>query len=76
MTSITLYTNGAGTFEPHILLIMEDAYQRVCRSIIATASVKQVIAKRIVELIHQGERDPHTLCRKSLASIDVDGKCI
>jgi hypothetical protein len=76
MPSITLYTNGAGNFEPDILLIMEDAYQRVCRSFIATASVKQIIAKRIVELIHQGERNPHTLCRKSLAYINVEGKCI
>jgi hypothetical protein len=55
---------------------MEDAYQRVCRSFIATASVKQVVAKRIVELIHQGECDPRTLCRKSLAYIGVDGKCV
>jgi hypothetical protein len=61
MPSITLYTNGAGDFEPQILLIMEDAYQRVCRSITATASVKQIIAKRIVELIRGGERDPHTM---------------
>ncbi len=75
MPSITLYTNGAGDFAPETLLIMEDAYQRVCRSIIATASVKHFIAKRIVELIHQGERDPHTLCRKSLADMGVDGEC-
>jgi hypothetical protein len=75
MPSITHYTNGAGEFEPDVLLVMEDAYQRVCRSIIASLSVKRVIAKRIVELIHQGERDPHTLCRKSLADMDIDGKC-
>ena len=75
MPSITLYTNGAGDFEPEILLIMEDAYQRVGRSLTATASVKRVVAKRIVELVRQGERDPYILCRKSLADIDVDGKC-
>jgi hypothetical protein len=75
MPSITHHTNGAGEFDPDILLIMEDAYQRVCRSITATLSVKRVIAKRIVELIQEGERDPHTLCRKSLAGMDIDGKC-
>ena len=75
MPSISLYTNGAGGFEPQLLIIMEDAYQRVCRSVIATVSVKESIAKRIVELIHQGERDPHTLCRKSLADLGIDGTC-
>jgi hypothetical protein len=75
MPFISLYTNGAGGFEPEVLLIMENAYQRVCRSVAATASVKRVIAKLIVELIQQGERSPYTLCRMSLAGIGIDGKC-
>lgn len=75
MRSITLYTNGAGDFEPEILLVMEEAFQRVCRSITSTASVRRVIAKRIVELIREGERDPYTLCRKALADMDIEGKC-
>lgn len=75
MPSIILYTNGAGDFEPEILLVMEDAFERVCRSITAAASVRRVIAKRIVELVREGERDPYILCRKSLADIDVEGKC-
>lgn len=75
MPSITLYTNGAGDFEPELLVVMEEAFQRVCRSITATASVKHVIAARIVELIREGERDAYTLCRKSLADMDIEGKC-
>ena len=75
MPFISLYTNGAGGFEPDVLLIMENAFQRVCRSVTATHSVKKVVAKLIVDLIRKGERDPHTLCRKSLAGIGIDGKC-
>ena len=76
MPSITRYTNGGVVFEPEVLIVMEDAYQRVCRSVTATFSVKEAVAKRIVELIQQGERDPQTLCRESLAVIGVDGKCV
>ena len=75
MPSITPYTNGAGDFEPETLLVMEEAFERVCRSVTATASVRRVIAARIVELIREGERDPYTLCRKSLADMDIEGKC-
>lgn len=74
MPTIAGHING-GIFEPDVLIIMEDAYQRVCRSVIATASIKKIVAMRIVELINQGERNPHTLCRESLTVIGVEGTC-
>jgi mutator family transposase len=33
------------------------------------------LTTRVVELISEGERDPYTLCRKSLAEMDIKRKC-
>jgi hypothetical protein len=53
---------------------MDDAYERVLRLFpaLASESVRQVIAARIIGLARTGERDPRKLCEQSLA--DLDGR--
>jgi hypothetical protein len=76
MPNITSHFNGGGAaFSSELLALMEDAYRRTCNSITAPLSVRKLIAEKILELAKGGERDPHTLCCKVLASWQIDGKC-
>lgn len=76
MTTFASHLNGGGAaFSSDILALMEEAYRRACDSITAPLSVKKLIAEKILELTKAGELDPHTLCRKALASWNIDGKC-
>jgi hypothetical protein len=76
MSSFASHLNGGGAaFSSDLLALMEDAYRRACDSITAPLSVKRLIAEKIMELVKGGERDPHTLCRQTLAAWHIDGEC-
>ena len=76
MPTIAHHLNGNGAhFGPEIFAIMEDAYQRACKSLNAPLSVKKFLANTIFELTQKGERDPKILCQKALRSMFVKGKC-
>lgn len=76
MPTIAHHLNGSGAhFSSDIFAIMEDAYQRACKSLNAPLSVKKFLADAIFELTKKGERDPEVLCHKALASMLVEGEC-
>jgi hypothetical protein len=76
MSNLASHFNGGGAaFSSDLLALMEDGYRRACDSITAPLSVRKLIAEKILELAKGGELDPHTLCRKALASWHIDGKC-
>jgi hypothetical protein len=72
-------------FDPAATHIMGQAFDCACRSLHDIGqldnTVKEVIAKRIVELARDGERDPNKLCEHSLQTlgffpgVDVPPKC-
>jgi hypothetical protein len=76
MPTIAHHLNGSGArFGPDISAIMEDAYQRACKSLNAPLSVKKLLADAIFQLTQKGERDPEILGHKALASMLVEGEC-
>jgi hypothetical protein len=60
-------------FDPAATHIMGQAFDCACRSLHDIGqldnTVREVIAKRIVELARDGERDPNKLCEHSLLTL-------
>jgi hypothetical protein len=63
MNSIADYIGT--TFEPEAVKVISDAYAAVLRELHDRGQpdvVREVIAKRVIELATIGERDPQRLC--------------
>jgi len=61
-----------GAFDPDITSAMGEAFERACKSLHDMGQpdiVKEIIAKRIVEVARTGERDPVQLCERALAAL-------
>jgi hypothetical protein len=53
---------------------MGEAFERACKSLHDMGQpdiVKEIIAKRIVEVAKTGERDPVQLCERALAALGL-----
>ena len=72
MPTINNYIQSREAFDPEAISVMGDAYERALKTAptLASESVRQVIAARIIGLARTGERDPHKLCEQSLADLD------
>ena len=72
MPTINNYIQSREAFDPEAISLMGDAYERALRTAptLASESVRQVIAARIIGLARTGERDPHKLCEQSLTDLD------
>jgi hypothetical protein len=65
-----------GVFDPDLNLTsaMGEAFERACKSLHDMGQpdiVKEIIAKRIVEVAKTGERDPVQLCERALAALGL-----
>jgi hypothetical protein len=59
-------------FGPEATRVMGAAFDKVCRSLHDSGQpsiVKEVIAKRIIDLSREGERDTEQLCAMTLKSL-------
>ena len=52
-------------FDPDALAVLTAAYEKAVRE--QGGSLQETIAKRIIELASEGERDPDRLCQGALA---------
>jgi hypothetical protein len=63
----------AAVFDPTATHAMGEAFDCACRSLHDIGqldnAVKQAIAKRIIEMARDGERDPNTLCEHALQAL-------
>jgi hypothetical protein len=60
-------------FGPEATRVMGAAFDKVCRSLHDVGQpsmVKEVIARRIIDLAREGESDPEHLCDMTLKSLD------
>ncbi|MGA9501278.1 MAG: hypothetical protein WBV52_13705 [Pseudolabrys sp.] len=76
MPTIINHVQSPEAFDPEAISVMDDAYECALRIFpaLASESVRQVIAARIIGLARTGERDPRKLCEQSLA--DLDGRLV
>ena len=76
MTNIIDYIRRPAVFEPEVVTIMGDAYQRALGSFdtLPAKIVREVIAARIIGMTQKGERDPAVLCAKALEALGERGK--
>jgi hypothetical protein len=70
MPYIAHHISRSLVFEPELLLVMGDAYDRSLGLFAKVPSevVQQAIASQIIVMAERGLSDPATLCRKSLTA--------
>jgi hypothetical protein len=59
-------------FEPDATEAMGAAFEKACRSINGTGQpdiIREIIAKGIIDLARNGERDPDCLCDEALKAL-------
>jgi hypothetical protein len=64
--------------DPAVTSLMALAFERACRSLHDTGQpeiVRELLAERIVQLVHEGEREPKQLCEKVLKTFGIEGEC-
>jgi hypothetical protein len=64
-----------GYFDDKTILAMALAYDRACgllRSFGNASTVQEIVAKRIVEVAAQGERDPDRLRDQALEALGIE----
>lgn len=62
------------SFDPEITQIMGRAFECACKALHDVgqpAMVKDVIAKRIIDIAKTGERDPNRLCERALQALGL-----
>jgi hypothetical protein len=60
-----MFPPASTAFNPETIALLSTAYERAIDG--QPPSAHELIAKRIIELASQGERDPDTLCHGALA---------
>lgn len=66
------------SFEPEVLAIMGEAFDRACQSIDELGHkglLAEIIAGRIIRLARAGERDVETLCAEAVKSLGLHSDC-
>jgi hypothetical protein len=61
-------------FGPEVTSVMGEAYEAIMRELPETgqpALVREVFAKRIIDIVTSGERDPKRIARRALIELCV-----
>jgi hypothetical protein len=69
----------SAAFDQDATRIMGEAFDRTCHSlhdIGQPALVREIIAKRIIEVAGNGERDPDELCARALQALGFSNRQI
>jgi hypothetical protein len=78
MPDIFPFFRGAA-FDQDATQIMGEAFDRACHSlhdIGQPALVREIIAKRVIEVARDGERDPDELCARALKALGFSDRQI
>jgi hypothetical protein len=71
MADVLPFFQGAA-FDDDATQVMAKAFDRACQSLHDNGQpdlVRQIIAKRIIEVARKGERDPDELCARALQAL-------
>ena len=76
MSVVQLFQEAS--FGPEITRTMGDAFERATRSLHDTGQpdlIKEVLARRIIDAVRRGVRDPELLCMEATKSLGVKSDC-
>ena len=77
MAQILPFTRGSIVLDPETLALATSAYDKAIVDIGSTPEVvREVIAKHIIRLIAEGERDPSVLYERALTSASIPARSI
>jgi hypothetical protein len=65
-------------FGPELTRLMGDAFERAARSLHDTGQpelIREVMARRIIDAVRRGVRDPRELCAEATRSLGVKIDC-
>jgi hypothetical protein len=65
-------------FGPELTRLMGDAFERASRSLHDSGQpelIKEVLAKRIIDAVRRGMRDPRELCMEATKGLGLKGDC-
>jgi hypothetical protein len=71
MAEVLPFFQGA-VFDTDAIRVMGEAFDRACHSLHDVGQpdlVREIIAKRIIEVARDGERDPDELCARALQAL-------
>ena len=74
---LPFYRNA--TFDTDATRAMGEAFDRVCHTLHDVAQpdlVREIVAKRIIEVARDGERDPDELCARALKALGFNIRLI
>jgi hypothetical protein len=75
MATILQFIRDVAAFDDHATRVMGEAYDAVCADLRDTgqpALVREIIAKRTIEVAEKGERDPGRLRAAASAALGLD----
>ena len=76
MSVVQLFQEAA--FGPELTRVMGEAFERATRSLHDTGQpdlIKEVMAKRIIDAVRRGIRDPQQLCLEATKSLGLKSDC-
>jgi hypothetical protein len=74
MTATVIPFFKDASFDPETTHVMAQAFERACVVLQSSSQpelVREIIAKRIIEVAQPGERDPEKLCVRALKALGV-----
>ena len=74
MARILEFIQHRNAFDPETIVLLSAAYKKKLRNLHDEGQariVREVIAKRIIELASKAERDPERLCQAALSAISI-----
>lgn len=77
MISIIPFLKPDAAFDADITKVMDDAFDAACRELHDTGQphvVKEIMAKRIIDAVRNGERNPQRLCAKALNALGLGSR--
>lgn len=76
MPVVQLFQEAA--FGPELTRVMSEAFERATRSLHDTGQpdlIKEIMAKRIIDAVRRGVRDPGELCMEATRSLGTKSDC-
>jgi hypothetical protein len=76
MAALRPFLKNEAAFDPETVQAMSAAFDDVCKALrlkLSETKGREAVAKKIIELVRQGERNPTLLSHKILRAVGITG---